>query len=80
MSEFGLLTRRNTGRPKTRPAPAATLRLDAKQGIQAAIKTYESLHAANDATYDFGESELNALGYQLLNSDHKMSDAIEVSN
>jgi CubicO group peptidase (beta-lactamase class C family) len=49
-----------------------------KQGIQAAIKTYESLHAANDATYDFGESELNALGYQLLYSDHKMSDAIEV--
>src|SRR5205085_12294894 len=49
-----------------------------KQGIQAAIKSYESLRAANDATYDFGESELNALGYQLLNGDHKMSDAIEV--
>ena len=49
-----------------------------KQGIQPGIKTYESLRAANDATYDFSESELNSLGYQLLYGNHKKSEAIEI--
>jgi CubicO group peptidase (beta-lactamase class C family) len=49
-----------------------------KEGLPVAEKTYESLRAANDATYDFGEPELNSLGYQLLYGDHKASDAIEV--
>jgi CubicO group peptidase (beta-lactamase class C family) len=49
-----------------------------KQGIQPAIKTYETLRAANDATYDFGESELNSLGYQLLSGNHKTSEAIQI--
>ena len=49
-----------------------------KQGIQAAIKTYESLRADNDSSYDFSESELNSLGYQLLSGKHKASEAIEV--
>ena len=49
-----------------------------KQGIQAAIKTYESLRAANDGAYDFSESELNSLGYQLLYGNGKTSEAIEI--
>src|SRR5215468_1582376 len=49
-----------------------------KQGIQAALKTYESLRAANDVTYDFGEGELNALGYQVLNGNRKTNEAIEI--
>ena len=47
-----------------------------KQGIQAAIKTYESARATN--AYDLGESELNSLGYQLLYGDHQAVDAIEI--
>ena len=49
-----------------------------RQGIQPAIKTYESLRAANDKAYDFSESELNSLGYQLLSGNHKTSEAIEI--
>jgi CubicO group peptidase (beta-lactamase class C family) len=49
-----------------------------KQGIQAALKTYESLRAVNNATYDFSESELNILGYQMLYHDRKASEAIEI--
>jgi len=49
-----------------------------RQGIQAAMETYESLRAANDTTYDFSESELNSLGYQLLSGKHKTSEAIEI--
>ena len=49
-----------------------------KQGLQAGMKTYESLRSANDAIYDFTESELNSLGYQLLYGNRKTSEAIEV--
>lgn len=49
-----------------------------KQGIQAAIKVYESLRVANDVTFDFSESELNSLGYQLLYGNRKTSEAIEI--
>ena len=49
-----------------------------KQGIQPALKSYESLRSANDTTYDLSESELNSLGYQLLYGNRKASEAIEV--
>jgi len=49
-----------------------------KQGFQAAIKAYQSLRTANDIAYDFSESELNSLGYQLLYGNHKKSEAIEI--
>jgi CubicO group peptidase (beta-lactamase class C family) len=49
-----------------------------KQGIQPAIKTYESLRAAKDGTFDFSESELNSLGYQLLYGNRRTSDAIDI--
>jgi CubicO group peptidase (beta-lactamase class C family) len=47
-------------------------------GIQAALKMYEGLKTGRDANYDFGESELNTLGYQLLYGDKKPSDAVAI--
>jgi CubicO group peptidase (beta-lactamase class C family) len=47
-------------------------------GMQAALKMYEGLKAGKDANYDFGESELNTLGYQLLFGDKKPSDAVAI--
>lgn len=47
-------------------------------GIQAALKMYEDLRAAGDTNYDFGEPELNTLGYQLLYGDKKPSDAVAI--
>jgi CubicO group peptidase (beta-lactamase class C family) len=47
-------------------------------GIQAALKMYESLKAGRDANYDFGESELNTLGYRLLYGDKKPNDAVAI--
>src|SRR5262249_33213889 len=49
-----------------------------KKGFQAAIKTYQTLRAGKDNTYDFSEPELNSLGYQLLYGNHKTSEAIEI--
>jgi CubicO group peptidase (beta-lactamase class C family) len=45
-------------------------------GIQAALKVYNALKDGNE--YDFGESELNTLGYQLLYGDKRVSDAVAV--
>jgi CubicO group peptidase (beta-lactamase class C family) len=47
------------------------------EGIAAAVKQYRSLKQTDGATYDFTESELNELGYQLLGM-NKMPDAIEI--
>ena len=44
-------------------------------GIQGALKMYEDLRG--DADYDFGEQELNTLGYQLL-GDGKAGDAVAI--
>ncbi|HEY2027089.1 MAG TPA: serine hydrolase [Gemmatimonadaceae bacterium] len=48
------------------------------RGVRAAIDTYQSLRAAHDSSFDFGESELNSLGYQLLSGNHRVDDAIEI--
>jgi CubicO group peptidase (beta-lactamase class C family) len=48
-----------------------------QQGLQSAIRMYDSLRAAHDADYDFAEAELNSLGYQLL-SESKMNEALRV--
>jgi CubicO group peptidase (beta-lactamase class C family) len=48
-----------------------------ESGINAALNMYVSLKAANDTTYDFAESELNTLGYQLV-SENKLDDAIVI--
>lgn len=49
-----------------------------ESGIQAALHTYDALKNAKNADYDLGESELNALGYQLLYGDKRVSDAIAI--
>jgi len=48
-----------------------------EHGVDFAIKTYDSLRAAHDTTYDFSESELNTLGYQLLSEDKK-NDGVQI--
>ena len=47
------------------------------EGIAAAVKQYRSLKQSADPAYDFSESELNELGYQLLGM-NQTSDAIEL--
>ena len=47
-------------------------------GIQAAMDTYNDLKNGKSSDYDLGETELNALGYQLLYADKRVSDAIAV--
>ena len=46
-------------------------------GLPAAVQRYRSLKQSGDAAYDFSESELNELGYQLLGI-NKTQDAIEL--
>jgi hypothetical protein len=46
-------------------------------GIGAAEKQYRELKAAAPTTYNFDESELNSLGYQLIRS-NKFKDAIRI--
>ncbi len=48
------------------------------QGIEAAIRMYEALETTGTAEYDFEESELNSLGYQLLYGDGKTSEAVRI--
>ncbi len=53
---------------------AATI---ASGGIDKAIRQYHQLKAANPATYNFDQGELNILGYQLLRK-KQFSDAIRI--
>ncbi len=47
------------------------------RGVGAAIREYRHLKAANAGTYNFGESQLNALGYELIRA-RKFKDAIRI--
>ena len=47
------------------------------KGIEAGVAQYRELKAKQAATYDFAESELNQLGYQLLRSG-KAKESIEI--
>jgi len=49
----------------------------ASSGIDQATKQYHDLKAAEPATYNFDENELNSLGYQLIRS-KKFKEAIRV--
>jgi len=49
----------------------------AEKGVEAGVAQYRDLKAKQSATYDFGEGELNQLGYQLLRSG-KPKEAIEI--
>jgi tetratricopeptide (TPR) repeat protein len=46
-------------------------------GVDAAVKQYHDLKAAQPTTYNFDENELNSLGYRLLNA-KKFNDAIRI--
>jgi len=48
-----------------------------KEGVGAAITQYQHLKSDEAETYDFGERELNNLGYQLL-QENKLDEAIEI--
>ena len=48
-----------------------------EKDVATAIKQYHELKSAQPATYDFGESELIGLGYELLQT-KKVADAIEI--
>src|SRR5262249_2282347 len=47
------------------------------QGLDAAVQQYHDLQTKQASAYDFGEAELNTLGYQLLQM-KKMNEAIRV--
>ena len=47
------------------------------KGIDAAVAEYRDLKAKASPTHDFAESELNALGYRLMQAD-KMKEAVEI--
>jgi len=49
----------------------------ATSGVDAAVKQYHELKAAEPATYNFDENELNFLGYRLIR-DHKFKQAIRI--
>lgn len=46
-------------------------------GVAATVQRYRSLKQSADPAYDFSESELNELGYELL-GENKTQDAIEI--
>jgi len=48
-----------------------------ERDVAAAVKQYRELKATQAAIYNFGENELNMLGYQLLGA-KKVKDAIEI--
>ena len=47
------------------------------KGIEAGVVQYRELKLKDSATYDFGEQELNQLGYLLLRSG-KLKEAVEI--
>ncbi|HEX9919695.1 MAG TPA: serine hydrolase, partial [Pyrinomonadaceae bacterium] len=63
--------------PKQSIAEALMKTLSERGDVAAAVKQYRELRATQAAAYDFGEGELNALGYQLLGA-KKMKEAIEI--
>jgi len=69
------------GKPYTLPTRSGAEKLYTTihdSGIRTALQTYQSLKNTGSADYDFGESELNALGYQMLYGDKHVSDAIAI--
>ncbi len=45
--------------------------------MESAIKQYHQLRTSQPTAYDFGESQLNDLGYQLLH-EQKIKQAVEI--
>lgn len=69
-----------SGKPFNRPKRSIVDTLFAtmvRHGIDAAIQQYRTMKASQDDTFDFGENELNMLGYQSLGSERR-KEAIAV--
>ncbi|HEY6769963.1 MAG TPA: DUF2306 domain-containing protein [Candidatus Sulfotelmatobacter sp.] len=62
--------------PRTSIADTLSATL-ASSGIDQAVQQYHELKAAQAATYNFDESELNSLGYQLIRA-NKLKDSIRI--
>ncbi|MCA1566136.1 MAG: serine hydrolase [Acidobacteria bacterium] len=63
--------------PKQSIAEVLMKTITERGDVAAAVRQYRELKATQGAAYDFGEGELNALGYQLLGA-KKMKEAIEI--
>ncbi|HZH30391.1 MAG TPA: serine hydrolase [Pyrinomonadaceae bacterium] len=63
--------------PKQSIAEALMKTITERGDVAAGIRQYRELKATQAAAYDFGEGELNALGYQLLGA-NKLKEAIEI--
>jgi len=56
---------------------AALDKIIREKGVEAGIAEYRNLKATQSATYDFSESQLNSLGYQLMRTG-KLKEAVEI--
>lgn len=59
------------------PLAAALLKIIEDKGIEAGLAQYRDLKTRQPKVYDFGEPELNQLGYQLMQA-KKLKEAIEI--
>lgn len=59
------------------PIAAVLTKTIEHDGLAAAVRQYHDLKSSQPAVYDFGEEQLNSLGYQLLGN-KKFKEAIEV--
>jgi CubicO group peptidase (beta-lactamase class C family) len=75
-SIIGILNGQPAEAPK-RSIAEALYKIAAEKNVAAAIAEYRKLKAANSPTFDFSETELNTLGYQLVGM-KRMKDAIEI--
>lgn len=76
MSVFGILNGQPIDPPQ-RSIAEMLYKIAMEKGVAAAIAEYRKLKAENSPTYDFSETELNSLGYQLLGK-KRTQDAIEI--
>jgi len=75
-SIFNILNGQPFDQPK-KSISETLLKTILNKGATAAVAEYRQLKSANAATYDFSESELNGLGYNLLQT-NRIKDAIEI--
>lgn len=75
-SIFNILNGKPYDTPK-RSIAETLYKIAADKGGVAAVAEYRKLKSENSATYDFAESELNSLGYQLIRM-KRLKDAIEI--
>lgn len=75
-SIIGILNGQPAEAPK-RSIAEALYKIATENNVAAAIAEYRKLKAENSQTYDFSETELNTLGYQLVGL-KRTKDAIEI--